>query len=64
VSAHLLGENIIAEDEYVGQSLSDLWKNELHLFGKYIDDTFPLLIKILDAADDLSVQVHPNDIQN
>lgn len=26
-------------------------------------DEFPLLIKFLDAAEDLSVQVHPNDVQ-
>lgn len=63
VSAHPHGESIVAEGEYKGQSLSDLWENERHLFGKYTDATFPLLIKILDAADDLSVQVHPNDVQ-
>ncbi len=27
----------------------------------YFGDKFPLLIKFIDAADDLSVQVHPND---
>jgi len=63
VSAHPHGESIVAEGECAGHSLSDLWKNERHLFGKYTDDAFPLLIKILDAADDLSVQVHPNDAQ-
>lgn len=63
VSAHPHGESIVAEAECAGHSLSDLWKNKRHLFGKYTDDAFPLLIKILDAADDLSVQVHPNDAQ-
>ena len=31
------------------------------LFGDSKGDRFPLLIKILDAHDDLSVQVHPDD---
>jgi mannose-6-phosphate isomerase/beta-glucosidase len=31
------------------------------LFGDYTDKEFPLLIKIIDAKEDLSVQVHPND---
>ena len=33
----------------------DLWKHQ--------PDRFPLLVKLIDAADDLSVQVHPNDEQ-
>ena len=31
-----------------------------HVFERY-GDTFPLLIKFIDARDDLSVQVHPSD---
>lgn len=31
-----------------------------HVFARYCD-TFPLLIKFIDARDDLSVQVHPSD---
>jgi len=31
-----------------------------HVFARY-GDTFPLLIKFIDAHDDLSVQVHPSD---
>ena len=31
------------------------------LFGNIKDKQFPLLIKIIDACNDLSVQVHPND---
>lgn len=29
--------------------------------GRYAGETFPLLLKLLDAKDNLSVQVHPND---
>lgn len=31
-----------------------------HIFNRY-GDTFPLLIKFIDARDDLSIQVHPSD---
>lgn len=31
------------------------------LVGRYAGKTFPLLLKLLDAKQDLSVQVHPND---
>ena len=29
--------------------------------GKYAEETFPLLLKFIDAAESLSVQVHPDD---
>ena len=29
--------------------------------GRYAEDTFPLLLKFIDAAESLSVQVHPDD---
>lgn len=29
--------------------------------GKYADQPFPLLLKLIDASESLSVQVHPND---
>lgn len=31
------------------------------MFGNTGMDRFPLLIKIIDAKDDLSIQVHPDD---
>ncbi|MDO5665936.1 MAG: mannose-6-phosphate isomerase [Bacteroidia bacterium] len=40
----------IYKDQLVGKKVYDK-------FG----DTFPLLIKFIDARDDLSIQVHPND---
>ena len=32
------------------------------LVGKYADKPFPLLLKLIDARESLSVQVHPNDL--
>ncbi len=39
----------------------DLWKNHRDVFGNISGDSFPLLIKIIDAKDDLSIRVHPDD---
>ena len=47
--------------EYQGQKLDELWQNHKELFGNPTEPVFPLLIKILDAEDELSVQVHPDD---
>jgi mannose-6-phosphate isomerase len=49
-----------------GHSLADLLeKYRDQLVGKkvynHFGDTFPLLVKFIDANDDLSIQVHPND---
>ncbi len=61
ISDHPNGMSVITSREYVGRTLAELWKKERHLFGDYTLDSFTLLVKLLDAADDLSVQVHPND---
>ena len=61
ISAHPNGDCVIREGIYAGKTLSQLWKEEPELFGSLDLDRFPLLIKIIDAKDDLSIQVHPND---
>ncbi|MBD5393374.1 MAG: mannose-6-phosphate isomerase, class I [Lachnospiraceae bacterium] len=61
VSAHPNGDCVIKEGIYEGKTLSQLWKEEPGLFGNSDLDRFPLLIKIIDAKDDLSIQVHPDD---
>ena len=38
-----------------------MWADHQELFGHAGGAVFPLLTKILDAEDDLSVQVHPDD---
>ena len=60
-SAHPHGDCRIAEGAYAGLTLSELWRDHRELFGDAEGDRFPLLVKILDAADNLSVQVHPDD---
>lgn len=61
VSAHENGDCQVSTGTYAGKSLADLWKNNQELFGNIGGDKFPLLIKIIDAKDDLSIQVHPDD---
>lgn len=61
VSAHPNGDCVIKEGIYEGKTLSQLWKEKPGLFGNSDLDRFPLLIKIIDAKDDLSIQVHPDD---
>lgn len=63
ISAHPKGPSIIANGPLAGQTLKEAWENHGELFNKQPDDqkAYPLLVKILDANDDLSVQVHPDD---
>ena len=59
-------ETIVSEGEYKGKSLNQLVRE---LKGKLVGqenyerfgDEFPLLIKFIDARQDLSIQVHPTD---
>ncbi|MFC5632099.1 MULTISPECIES: mannose-6-phosphate isomerase, class I [Streptococcus] len=61
ISAHPNGVSIVANGEFAGQPLDKLYREQPQLFGNPSDDVFPLLTKILDANDWLSVQVHPDD---
>jgi mannose-6-phosphate isomerase len=63
ISAHPHGPSMITNGSLEGKSLADAWNEHKELFNKKADEQgeYPLLVKILDAADDLSVQVHPND---
>ncbi|MGX7244777.1 mannose-6-phosphate isomerase, class I [Enterococcus quebecensis] len=61
ISAHPHGVSTVENGEFSGQKLDELWVNHRELFGNAKGDVFPLLTKILDAEDDLSVQVHPDD---
>ena len=61
ISAHPNGDCQIAEGPYAGHTLSWLWAEHRELFGNCEGKEFPLLVKILDAKDDLSIQIHPND---
>lgn len=61
ISAHPNGDGMILEGELQGMHLSEVWAQHPELFGSLPYDRFPLLCKIIDAKDDLSIQVHPDD---
>ncbi|MBO4756131.1 MAG: mannose-6-phosphate isomerase, partial [Bacteroidales bacterium] len=59
-------ESIVADGPLAGKSIAELVKEyKGELVGKHVyertGDQFPLLIKFIDAAADLSIQVHPNE---
>lgn len=61
ISAHPHGDCKILNGRYQGQTLSWLWREHREFFGGLAGEQFPLLIKIIDAQADLSIQVHPDD---
>lgn len=61
LSAHKNGDCEVADGEFAGKTLSWVFENHRELFGNIEGDQFPLLVKIIDAKNDLSVQVHPDD---
>jgi mannose-6-phosphate isomerase/beta-glucosidase len=52
---------LVTSGSYVGSTLSQLWQTHREAFGNVDSEVFPLLVKIIDAKADLSIQVHPND---
>lgn len=55
-------QSIVANGPHEGKSLHELWtQHREEIFGSGYErhDRFPILIKILDARHDLSIQVHP-----
>ncbi|MCR5469243.1 MAG: class I mannose-6-phosphate isomerase [Lachnospiraceae bacterium] len=62
ISAHPNGDGTVKSGKFKGMKLSELFKDYPELFNNNgEDDRFPLLTKIIDAKDDLSIQVHPDD---
>lgn len=63
LSCHPDGESVIASGEYAGQTLSAFLQAHPEALGENCRcfDRFPVLVKLIDAQDDLSVQVHPDD---
>ena len=56
------GMNTIIGGEFNGMTMQDyIDKNGFEVVSNKPLDRFPLLIKFIDAEDNLSIQVHPND---
>ena len=64
LSCHPDGPSIITGGEHDGKTLETYIRENPACLGTGYDSTeLPILIKLIDAQDNLSVQVHPNDQQ-
>lgn len=61
LSCHEAGSSVVANGEFAGKMFADVVKENPILCGKNAENfsDFPILIKFIDAMDNLSVQVHP-----
>ena len=60
-------ESVVSNGDFAGWTITELIKEYgAELLGRHVYETygenFPLLIKFIDARDDLSIQVHPDDV--
>ena len=61
-SVHPDGPSVVASGQFKGQTLTEVLDAHPEFIGSKAKDTgFPVLVKFIDAAQDLSVQVHPGD---
>ena len=62
-STHPDGPCYVAQGDYRGQTLAQVLHRHPEFLGRRHrgEDTLPILIKFIDAKQDLSVQVHPSD---
>lgn len=63
LSCHKDGQNTITNGIFANQTLSEVVKNNPNFLGENGKkfEYFPILIKLIDAKQDLSVQVHPDN---
>lgn len=62
VSAHPHGMSIVADGPMAGRSLAEAVAEAPGAYlGVSLQERFPLLVKFLDAKENLSVQLHPGD---
>lgn len=62
-STHPDGHSLVASGPFKGRSLIDVLRENPDFAGTHprIKDGIPILVKFIDAKNDLSVQVHPDD---
>jgi len=62
LSCHKDGQSSIVDGEYDGKTLESYIKDNKGCLGTLCSsEELPILIKLIDARDNLSVQVHPDD---
>lgn len=62
-STHPDGPSTVASGQFEGMTLSEVLKSNPEFIGSHprVKGELPILIKLIDAKQDLSVQVHPSD---
>lgn len=62
-STHPDGHSTVASGPYEGKALIDVLNDNPDFIGTHprMTDGLPILVKLIDAKNDLSVQVHPDD---
>ena len=61
VSAHESGDCLVKGGKFDGLHLSEVWRDHKEVFGVDTDGDFPFIVKVIDARDALSIQVHPDN---
>ena len=63
LSGHPRGASTVETGPFAGWTLARLFAERPGLFGSRCTDkpAFPVIVKLIDAREDLSVQVHPRD---
>ncbi len=62
LSVHPDGLSVIADGKFARTTLADYIAKDPSVLGTNRScDELPILVKLIDAADDLSIQVHPDD---
>jgi len=63
LSAHPKGCSAVETGPFAGLTLAQLFDERPDLFGTHCagSDRFPVIVKLIDAKEDLSLQVHPRD---
>lgn len=64
LASHPDGSSTVAEGAFAGKTIAELGDlDRAGFWGKQcMGEEFPLLIKLIDAKKDLSIQVHPSDV--
>ncbi|MGE0003306.1 MAG: type I phosphomannose isomerase catalytic subunit [Candidatus Izemoplasmatales bacterium] len=62
ISIHQEGMSKVQSGPHQGETLAGLWHDHPDWFGNPPWKTFPIQVKLIDAFDDLSIQVHPKGI--
>jgi mannose-6-phosphate isomerase len=63
VACHANGDSTVTNGDYKDQSLCQVFKeHKEEIMGHHqVQGDFPVIVKLIDAQEDLSIQVHPKD---